>query len=240
MIRPASLILLAGVSTFLGGEAHRRTEQGNKAYQQGKNDAALESYQKAQTIVPEAPQLHYDLGNVLYRQENWAGAAEAYERALGAAGTDLAPKAAYNLGNALFKDEKYDDAVKAYMRALKAAPRDSDAKHNLELALRALQEQKQKQQQQKQQQPPKDQKKDQDQQPQSGGDQKQKQGDQKQGAGDDKAKGDKPQPQPKPGEMSREDANKLLDRLNDEEKQNVKKQAARVAKAGERKPEKDW
>src|SRR5262249_43514532 len=156
-------------------------------------------------------------------------AAEAYERALGAAASDLAPKAAYNLGNALFKDEKYDDAVKAYMRALKAAPKDADAKHNLELALRALQEQKQKQQQKPQQQPPKDQKKNDDQKPQ-GGDQKQKPDDQKQGGGDDKAKGDKPQPQPKPGEMSKEEATKLLDRLNDEEKQNVKRQAARGAK----------
>ncbi|HEX4825645.1 MAG TPA: tetratricopeptide repeat protein [Candidatus Polarisedimenticolaceae bacterium] len=239
MIRPVTLILLAGVSTFLGGEAHRRTEQGNKAYTQGKNDAALESYQKAQSIIPEAPQLRYDLGNVLYRQENWAGAAEAYERALGAAGPELAPKAAYNLGNALFKDEKYDDAVKAYMRALKAAPQDGDAKHNLELALRALQEQKQKQQQQQQQQK-QDQKKDQEQKPQGGGDEKQKPDDQKKGSSDEKKKGDKPQPQPKPGEMSKDEANKLLDRLNDEEKQNVKRQAAQATKPGERKPEKDW
>jgi hypothetical protein len=40
--------------------------------------------------------------------------------------------------------------------------------------------------------------------------------------------------------MTQEEAQKLLDRLNDEEKQNVKKQAARGVKAGERKPEKDW
>jgi Ca-activated chloride channel family protein len=234
MMRPMAIVLLAGVSTFLGGEAHRRTEHGNEAYRQGKNDAALESYQRAQAILPEAPQLHYDLGNVLYRQENWAGAAEAYEHALGAAGPDLAPKAAYNLGNALFK---------AYTRALRAAPQDGDAKHNLELALRALQEQQKKQQQQQQQQKPQDQKKDdkkQQQQAQNSGNDK-KPGDKPPQSGDEKSKGQEPKPQqPKPGGMTQEEAQKLLDRLNDEEKQNVKKQAARGVKAGERKPEKDW
>src|SRR5262249_29824722 len=106
MIRPMSLILLAGVAALLGGEAHRRPEQGKAEYLKGKNDAALEEYQKAQGVLPNSPQIHYDLGTVLYRQENWAGAAEAYEQALGAAGPDLAPKAAYNLGNALFQDRK--------------------------------------------------------------------------------------------------------------------------------------
>jgi Ca-activated chloride channel homolog len=244
MMRPVSLLLLAGVSTFLGGEAHRRTEKGNRAYLDGKNDEAITDYQKAQTVVPEAPQLHYDLGNVLYRQENWAGAAEAYERALGAAGPDLAPRAAYNLGNALFKDEKYDDAVKAYMRALKAAPADADAKHNLEMALRALEEQKQqpKQQPKDQKQQPKDQDK-KEQQPPSGGDDKKpddkgpKSGDDQK---DDQKKKDDGKQQPKPGGMTPQEAQKLLDRLNDQERQNLKRQQARPGKGPEPTPEKDW
>jgi len=236
MTRSVALVLLAGVSGLLGGEAHRRTEQGNAKYLEGENDAALEDYQKAQAVAPEAPQLHYDLGNVLYRQENWAGAAEAYERALGAAGPNLAPRAAYNLGNALFKDEKYDEAIKAYMRSLKAAPQDADAKHNLELALRALKEQ---QQQPKPQ--PKDQKKQQDQdkqqQGQGGGDKKNPE-DKGQQSGNESGK-DR-QKQPKPGEMSPQDAAKLLDRLNDQERQNLKREAARQGKADEPTPEKDW
>ena len=65
----------------------------------------------------------------------------------------------HNLGNALFNDKKYDDAVKAYTRALKSVPQDGDAKHNLELALRAL-EQKQQQQKQQQRNKPDQQKKD--------------------------------------------------------------------------------
>ena len=238
MTRPIAVILLAGVSSLLGGEAHRRTEKGNTLYLKGENDPALSEYQKVQGVLPEAPQIHYDIGNVLYRQENWAGAAEAYERALGSAAPDLSAKAAYNLGNALFHDEKYDEAVKAYTRALKGAPQDADAKHNLEMALRALEQQKQqqKQQQQQQQKKPEQRKDDQKPKPSGEGDDDKKPNDK----GPKPDKKDQPkQHEPKPGEMTREEAQKLLDRLADQEKQNVKHDKARQAKDGGA-PEKDW
>ena len=228
MTRPITFVLLAGLSSLLGGEAHRRTEKGNTLYLEGENDPALSEYQKAQARIPEAPQLHYDIGNVLYRQENWSGAAEAYEHALGAAGPDLAARAAYNLGNALFHDEKYDDAVKAYTRALKGSPQDADAKHNLEMALRALEQKKQQQQQQQQQQKKPEPEK-QDQKPKPGGE----------GDDDKKPKDQQKKHESKPGEMTPEEAQKLLDRLGDQEKQNVKHEQARRPKDAAT-PEKDW
>ena len=239
MTRPIAFMLLAGLSSLLGGEAHRRTEKGNALYLEGENDPAISEYQKAQTKLPEAPQLHYDIGNVLYRQENWSGAAEAYEHALGAADPDLSTRAAYNLGNALFHDEKYDDAVKAYTRALKGKPQDADAKHNLELALRALEQQKQQQQQkqQEQQKNPEQQKQDQKPKPGDKGDEDKKPKDDKAQKGDPKDQGKKPEP--KPGEMTPEEAQKLLDRLGDQEKQNVKHEQARRPKDAAT-PEKDW
>jgi tetratricopeptide (TPR) repeat protein len=235
------IVLLAGLSSLLGGEAHHRTEKGNSLYEKGQNDPALSEYQKAQAVLPEAPQLHYDIGNVLYRQENWAGAAEAYERAMGAAGPDLSARAAYNLGNALFHDEKYDDAVKAYTRALKGAPKDGDAKHNLEMALRALQQQKQQQQQQqKQDKKQEQQKEDQKQNPEGEGKDQDKPKDDKAPESGPKEKNEKkPSKEPKPGEMSREEAQKLLDRLADQEKENVKHDQARRPKERGA-PEKDW
>ena len=239
MTRPITLTLLAGLSTLLGGEAHRRTEKGNGLYLKGENDPALLEYQKAQGLIPEAGQLHYDIGNVLYRQENWAGAAEAYEHALGVAGPELTAAAAYNLGNALFNAEKYDEAVKAYTRALKSVPQDGDAKHNLEMALRALQQQKQKQQQQPQKQDKQDQKKE-DQEKSSPSESKDdpQPKDEKGSDSQPKDQGDKPQP--KSGGMTPDEAQKLLDRLNDQEKENVKHERAKAAAAGERTPEKDW
>lgn len=241
MTRPLALVVLAGLSTLLGGEAHRRTEKGNALYLKGQAEPALSEYQKAQAAIPEAPQLHYDIGNVLYRQENWAGAAEAYEHALGVAGPDLSSRAAYNLGNALYHDEKYDDAVKAYTRALKGAPKDADAKHNLEMALRALEQKKQQQKQQSKSDQKQDQQQDQQQQQQQGSgspkdDAKPKDDKSQQESG---PKDPGKQPEPKAGGMTPQEAEKLLDRLNDQEKQNVKKEQARRPKDDET-PEKDW
>ena len=247
MIRPAALILLAGVSSLVGGEAHRHTEKGNALYEHGDHPQALEEYGKAQAVAPTAPQLPYDIGNVLYRQKNYAGAAEPNERALGAAPPSLAPRIAYNLGNALYRDERYDEAVKAYVRALKGAPQDAEAKRNLELALRALEIQKQqKKQQQKQQ--------DQKQEPKGGNDQKQPSGDdkdkqQQQPKPKDDASGDKPspkdskgdaKPQPKPGGMSPEDAKQLLDRVAGLEHDDKKKDRGKQAVRGDNSREKDW
>ena len=80
-ISVASLLLASVLSPF-GGSAHRKTEQGNRSYEQGALEDALTKYTEAQVHVPESPQLHYDIGNVLYRQGDYEGAAEAYTRAL--------------------------------------------------------------------------------------------------------------------------------------------------------------
>jgi tetratricopeptide (TPR) repeat protein len=245
MIRPLALLLLAGVSSLVGGEAHRRTEKGNEHYERGEHPEALDEYGKAEAVAPTAPQLAYDIGNVLYRQKNYAGAAEAYERALGSAAPDLAPHIAYNLGNALYRDERYDEAVKAYVRALKGTPQDADAKRNLELALRALELKKQQKQQSQQQQ--------QKEEPQGGNDQKKPSGEdkdkQKQQPPKDENPGDKPSPKdssddkkqrPKEGGMSPEEAKQLLDRVAGQERDDKKKGRAHSAVRSDNSREKDW
>jgi tetratricopeptide (TPR) repeat protein len=189
------------------------------------------AYADAQGVAPAAPELHYDTGNVLYRQENWEGAREAYGRALASASPDLAGRAAYNLGNAHFKDGKFEEAAQAYRRSLRAAPGDVDAKRNLELALQALAQEQKRQDRNKPQ--PDEQQKDKDQ-------QEKEQEPEEKGKGDGKPQ-QKPQPQPQPGEMTPEQAKQLLERLADQEKENVKREAARRVQAEpSRNPEKDW
>jgi tetratricopeptide (TPR) repeat protein len=226
-------VALAALSLPIGGTVHRKTEEGNRRYEEKVYDDALRAYTEAQVGAPEAPELHYDIGNVLYRQEKWDGASEAYARALLSATPTLAPSVSYNLGNALFRQEKYDEAARAYRRTLESVPGDRDAKRNLELSLRAAEEKKQQQKQGK------DKK---EQQPADGGNERK----------DEKQQQQAPKPEPRDeqdrsgkerrpaGGMTAEQAKNLLDSLREQEKAALKKQAERRAKQEESEPAEDW
>ncbi len=79
------------------------------------------------------------------------GAVELLEPAARDASLALAPRAWYNLGNAHLAGGDPRGAIAAYRESLLRDPGQTDAKHNLELALRRL-EQQQKQEEQEQQQ----------------------------------------------------------------------------------------
>ena len=228
-------VLLASLLTPLGGPAHRKTEQGNEHYLADELDRALAAYTEAQVAAPDAAELHYDIGNVLYRQGDFPGAAEAFERALVSAGPELKPMAAYNLGNAQFRQQEFAKAAESFRRALEHAPGDRDAKRNLELALRALEQQPPQgegpQPEEKEDGPPQEQP--QPPQPQQE-DEKGPQG----------APSPSPSASPGPGRgsspMTPEQATRLLDGAADEERAAKREEAARAARGGERSREKDW
>ena len=121
----------------------------------------------------------------------------------------------YNRGNALFNEGKWADAIDAYKDSLRANPRDQDAKYNLGIALRTLKN------------PPP---------PKPG----QSKADQKQGkSGQDKNQEQK-QPnnnQPKSGEMSKEDAERLLAAAGAGER---KKSNQKMTKGDVPHPDEDW
>ena len=216
-------VFLAGALGPFGGTAHKRTEEGNRHYVEKAYDDALRAYTEAQVALPEAPALFYDIGNVLYRQGDLAGAEEAWTRALVGADDGLLADIAHNLGNARYQRQAYQEAVDAYRQALGARPDDRDTKRNLELALRQLQAQQQQQQQQEQKQD-----KDPNQSPPDG---------------------ERP-PRPEAGEgeqqmkpeegMTREEAERLLDSLEAQEKDNLKEEEARRKAAAGKQREKDW
>ncbi len=208
-----AVVLLSVLSGLFGGKAHRKNLEGNREYEAKAYDEALAAYTEAQVPAPDAPELHYDLGNVLYRKGNFEGAENAYRRSLTTAPSGFAPDASYNLGNALYRAERYDEAVSAYRRTLEARPGDADARRNLELALRALEAQKQPQPQPQEQPQPDDE-------------------------GEDEPQ-PRPQPPPRSGEeMKKEQAERLLDRLHELEKEAMRKKTETPAAA--RRPEKDW
>ena len=200
---------------------------------------ALRAYTEAQVELPEAPELFYDIGNVLFRQGDLAGAEEAWTRAMAGADGDLLAEISLNLGNARYQRQAFQEAVDAYSQALAARPEDRDTKRNLELALRRLQAQQQQQQQEPQDGDPKQENEDSNSGPQDQEKQDPQQGQQPKGETDPGEQD--PAQQPAGGEMTREEAARLLDSLEAQEKDNLKKEeeVRKRARAGERR-EKDW
>lgn len=141
--RPLVLLLTA----LLGAGFAVQEEKGNRAHRKMEYADAVSRYRQA---LPKGgtPRLHYNLGTSLLRLGESEEARGELAEALQAQDPDLRLRAFYNLGNAYAADAT-DDAqateraratVDAYRRALQLDPGNQDAKWNLELALRRLEE----------------------------------------------------------------------------------------------------
>jgi len=205
-------------------------KRGNQEFTNGNYDVAREQYHKAETKLPESPELHYNLAGAAYKLGEYELAVEGYSKAFNTADIAVEAQAHYNLGNTYFRMGDYQNAIKSFENSLNINPDDLDAKFNLELARKMLKEQtkpEQQEQQQQQQQQQQEQKQDQQQQDQ----QNQKQQDQEnQGESNQDQQQQQQQQQPK-DEISKEDAERILNALRDDE-QDIQKKIKRQVSAG--------
>jgi tetratricopeptide (TPR) repeat protein len=147
-------ILLVAVSfPVLSQSEMKFIRKGNRDFKEGQYKDAEVNYLKALEENPSSEKAGFNLGNSLYRQENYNAAAEKYGKLADGSTEDYdAARYFYNLGNSLFKQENFAESVNAYKKSLLRNPDDMDAKHNLQMALRMLEKQQQQEQQQEQQQ----------------------------------------------------------------------------------------
>ena len=156
-----NLKLLIVFSTLL---CHPLGANGSTAadyFHAGQLDKAEQAYSQALADKPDNPALHYNLGDVYYRQNRFAKAVQEYTRALHTDDLSLQARSYYNLGNAHFQQAKkagskldraaeaYTQAMRAYEASLKLNPEDRDARANLDLAKKELEKIRQQQKQQK-------------------------------------------------------------------------------------------
>ncbi|MCX6640990.1 MAG: tetratricopeptide repeat protein [bacterium] len=233
MIKRIILIItaLALLTSMASASWRGKVRTGDKLYEQGKYDDALVKYLEGLSQKGDSARIGYDLGNVFQGQEKFKEAGQAFQGNMARRDSLGRADALYNLGNALFGEQKYQDAAQAYKSALKLKPAQTDYLHNLALAEKLIQKQQQ-QQKNKDNKDQKDQKQDQQQnqdkqkQDQQKQDQ-QKQQDQKNQQEQDQAqqnqdqKKDQDQQQQQPlqaQQMSKEDALRLLNAIQSDEK----------------------
>jgi Ca-activated chloride channel family protein len=149
------LIVPVLVANLSAKESFKKlNDEGNDKYQQGEFEEAQRLLEEAKNEKPGDPTINFNLGSVYHQEGDYDQASERYLNAATADDSNMRSHAHYNIGNTEFRKGDYEKAVEAYKKSLGLNPDDLDAKYNLEVALRMLEQQ---QQQQSECQDPKDQ-----------------------------------------------------------------------------------
>ncbi|MDL2238655.1 tetratricopeptide repeat protein [Bacteroidales bacterium OttesenSCG-928-K03] len=221
-----------------------QVRSGNKDFNKGSYHDAEIKYRKALDIKPLMDEAEFNLGNSLYMQENYPEAALSYMAAAGRTDDNkLQASSFYNLGNALFSSQKYAEAVEAYKESLRKNPTD-EARYNLEMAKKMLENSGQDQQQDQQEgddnqesDQNKEQQDSQNQEEQQNNDQsEQQQSEQKETEQGEQGE----QQEAREAEISEEDAERILEALKNEEQETMKKILEKQHQGQRSKIDKDW
>jgi Ca-activated chloride channel family protein len=213
------LLYFTGVSSLSAQTERKEIRQGNNLYEKGSYSDAETEYRKALEKNKNSFPGNYNLGGALYRQKKYEEAIREYkESSAKTTGKNEQANAFHNLGNSLIQSQQYGEAVDAYKKALKLNPDDEDTRYNLAYAQTMLRNQQQQQQQQGNNQNQNKDQKDQNKQQQDQNKDQQKEDQQQADNNNQKEEQQqqkKNQQQPK---MSKEDAERLLKALQNDEK----------------------
>ena len=145
-----SFVFMIPVSAQVSSDVH--THRGNQSFEKGDFDDASYHYLKTLEDKSDDFRAQYNLGNTLYKKNQYSDAVSTYQKALKNAKTKEQKTAAlYNLGNAYYKNKQQKEAVDSYKQALKLDPNNQTILKNLQIALQKK-DSKQQQQEQDQQQ----------------------------------------------------------------------------------------
>ena len=144
----ACVLLVLGTGFDPWQTTWRETREGNRALAEGNAEEAVRHYTEALSRSPDDPRILFDLGNALARLGRLDEARQAWDRAAQLGSGTIRRDAWYNRGLAELLGGDAKAAAEAFTRALLTDPGDEEARHNLDLALRRLQQQEQQQQQQ--------------------------------------------------------------------------------------------
>lgn len=244
------LFFLIATTGFAQRQVRQATREGNSLFHKEDFLNAEIQYRKALEVAPNDSLATYNLGNALIHQQQDEKAKESLQQFVNAASAaqkggnrTLASKAYFNAGDVCMAAQQYQEAVQFFKRSLRNNPLDDEARYNLALAQKLLQQQQDENQ---------DQNKDDQQQQQQQQDQQQQNQDQNQNQNKDQQQQDPPQqdqqqdqqeqqPQQQQGQMSQDQAEAILNANNRDEQQTQEKvQQQQMQQMQRRKTSKDW
>ena len=228
-----SLLLTASAGQVLAQQKTDRDylRSGNKLYNDSLFIKAEVDYRKALEVNPKSTDAMFNLANALLMQQKAKEAMEQYQ-SVSKIEKDKEKLAQiyHNMGVILQSSKQLPQCIEAYKESLRNNPKDDETRYNLALAQKQLKDQQQDQQNQDQQQQQQEQKE--DKQEQNKDQQEQEQKDQQQ-------QQNQQQQQQNKNEMSKENAQQLLNAVMQDEK-NVQDKVKKQLQIQGKKLEKDW
>ena len=193
------------------------------------------SYSDAEQLYREALmkdqssyEASFNMADAIYKQERYSEANSLFE-ALSEKTEDKIKKSEtfHNLGNSLLKEQKLDQAIEAYKNALRNNPKDLDTKHNLAYAMQ-MKNQSQNQEQEKDKK--EDKEEDKQEQEEQKQDEEKGENQEEKGEQSEEEKKEEPKQPQDPNEMTEEEAQQILDALQQQEKELQGRLAKKEAK----------
>ncbi|MCH8851449.1 MAG: tetratricopeptide repeat protein [Planctomycetes bacterium] len=234
--------------------------QANAHLQAGQYDEAIEKYEQAAELLPDAAEIAYNRAIGHYRKGDFENATEQFITSLKTRDPELEAKAKFNLGNcayaaALAKKDNIPEAVEHlksailhYKDAIESNPQDTDARINIEMAQLLMKDlldkQKQKQEEQQNQDQKEDAQKDQEEQDENKDqqqDQPSEQQDQQQPGDQEQQQEGESEPQQNEQQQGQQQHNEQKQQAGDDQKyeqqqdQNAEQQSQQGQKGQERK-----
>jgi len=212
-------------------------------YKDGKFSEAEVNFRKATDEKPGLFEAEYDIANSLFKQKKFEEAANEYDKLLQKSNEPNKRADLYhNLGNSQLMAQQFDKSIESYKNSLRIRPNDEDTRYNLAYALENL---KQQQQQQNQEQNKDDKNKDKDKKDNKDQQDKDKdqQKDQNKDNKDQQKKEDeknKEEQNPSEPKISKEEAEQMLNAVQNQEKDVKAKLDKKKAVARPVSAEKDW
>jgi Ca-activated chloride channel homolog len=233
-------LIIAVSITAVGQNERKFIRSGNKLFLDAVKDTtrldtalfrkAETEYRRALDKRPGNTQWEFNLADALYKQMQFKEAETKFDELSEKLETpEEKARALHNLGNSQLVQQQIDQSIESYKKALRKNPNDLDTKYNLAYAqmLKKKQQEQQDQQQQEQQNENQQEQQDQDQQQQQQQQQNQEQQQQQQ--------------QQQQIKISKQDAEQLLQALqNDERKIQEKVKKEKADQARPLKAEKEW
>ncbi len=236
------LILLFFTIDALAQHPNSLVRKGNASYTDTLYSEAEQKYREALMKDQNSYAASFNLADAIYKQEKFSESTSLF-KALSEKTQNKIEKSEsfHNLGNSLMNEQKIDEAIEAYKNALRNNPKDIDTKHNLAYAQRMKnQQQKQEEEKEEEEKEEEEEEKEKQEEEKEEEEKEEEKNNQEQNKNSEEQSKEEPKKPQDPNEMTEDEAEQILDALQQQEKELQEDLQKKKNKGVKLKILKDW